>query len=609
MKYSTISPDELGELSVKRTKQVLAIIVLLLIFFLGLFLLILGAVKYPASRTVLDHLSRDGSMDSFTQGRYQLMRLPLILVGSVASILGGFGLVFFSGTTKFLHRLKLRGQQFLRLFSQDTKQFLSDLFHPGFAWWEWTLLVILILLAFAGSWVWVEKPMQHDESYTFIAFAQRPLINIISDYHLPNNHVLNSILIHLLYKVFGNPSPVIVRLPSLLAGVICVPLAFIWARKQYGSYAALVAAGLVGYLPWLKLQSTNGRGYMLMAMFTLLMLILAERVRGKKDRFAWLILIVTTVLNFYTLPIALYPLGIIGLWLCLSALWGDIAPEYGGFRRFIRYLVVYGLVSGILVFLLYSPIFLIGSGWDSFFNNPFVESLGWQGFLQTLPIRLGETIHDWQLGIPLWFSIVLGIGLVLSVIFHKQGKAGRISLQLCTLLALTLIFIVQRPNPWTRVWTYLLPVVLTWAAAGWFLAVHKLVKTGGKQAVTEIVLFVIFQVILVVLSVQHIAQNMQYLHGEKGQEETVTLELLPLITAEDVVLTSSGFEPAFWYYFDLYGLPQNTIVNPDLESDWQNLYLIVDDRYPAESEDLPGCDLDAAQAVMAYGHYRVLVCH
>ena len=163
-----------------------------------------------------------------------------------------------------------------------------------------------------------------------------------------------------------------------------------------------------------------------MAMFTLLMLILAERVRVKKDWFAWVLLIFATVLNFYTLPIALYPFGIIGLWLFLSALWGDIAPEYGGFWRFFRYLVVYGLVSGILVFLLYSPIFLFGSGWDSFFNNPFVESLSWQGFLQTLPIRLGETIHDWQLDIPMWFSIVLGVGVLLSVIFHKQGKSGKI---------------------------------------------------------------------------------------------------------------------------------------------------------------------------------------
>ncbi len=606
-----------GKTSAKKIKQVLAIFVLLLIFFLGLFLLTLGATKYPTSRSILDRFSRDGSLESFTQARYQMLRLPLVMAGGIILSLGGLGLIFFSKTKQLLQRMQVKAQQYWQQMSADFKTFWSSLLHPHFAWWEWAILVVLVLLAFAGSWIWVEKPMQHDESYTFIAFSERSFVNIISDYHLPNNHVLNSILIHVLYKAFGNPSPVIVRLPSLLAGVICVPLAFVWARKQYGRYTALVAAGFVGYLPWLKLQSTNGRGYMLMAMFTLLMLILAERVRENKDWFAWILLIFATVLNFYTLPIALYPFGIISLWLCLSALWGDMAPEYGGFWRFFRYLVVYGLISGVLVFLLYSPIFLFGSGWDSFFNNPFVESLGWQAFLQTLPIRLGETIRDWQLDIPTWFSIVLGIGVALSVIFHKQGKSGKVPMQFSVLLALTLIFIVQRPNPWTRVWTYLLPMVLTWAAAGWFLAVHGLVQKDEKRGLPDRILLAVSMVVLLGLSVQHIAQNTQYLHGEKGQEETVTLELQPLITADDIVLTSSGFGPAFWYYFDMLGMPQTTIVNPDIKSDWQNLYLVVDDRYDDTPEDLlvgdfselGGCGPDALQTFFSYGHYQVFVCH
>lgn len=601
----------------KKDKHVLMLSVLFLIFLSGLFVLTIGAAKYPTSRALMDRLSLDGSMESFTQARYQMLHLPLIVAGGIISSLGGLGLVFFSKTNQLLQRVQAKVQQYWQQIRNDLKTFWSDLLHPHFAWWEWVILVVLVLLAFTGSWVWVEKPMQHDESYTFIAFAQRPFLNIISDYHLPNNHILNSILIHVLHRIFGNPSPIIVRLPSLLAGVICVPLAFFWARKQFGRFAALVAAGFVGYLPWLKLQSTNGRGYMLMAMLTLLMLILAERVRGKKDGFAWILLIFATVLNFYTLPIALYPFAIIGLWLCLSALRGDITPAYGGFWRFFRYLVVYGLVSGVLVFLLYSPIFLFGSGWDSFFNNPFVESLGWQGFLQTLPIRLGETTRDWQLDLPVWFSIVLGIGVVLSLFFHRQGKSGKVPMQLCVLLALTLIFIVQRPNPWTRIWTYLLPMVLTWAAAGWFLAVRGLVQKDEKRTLPDRILLAVFMVILLGLSVQHIIQNMQYIHGEKGQEETVTSELQPLIHADDIVLTSSGFGPAFWYYFDMLGMTQSTIVNPDVESDWQNLYLIVDDRYDATPgellernlSELEDCRPEALETVISYGHYQVFVCN
>ena len=601
----------------KKSQPVLTIILLLAFLFVGLFVFVIGAVKYPISRAIMDRFSRDRSMDSFTFERYQIIRLPLLLVGGGISLGSGLGFIFIRRTDRLLGNLRNKVRQFWINFCVDAKAFRKDLRHPNFSRWEWLILGLLILLAFAGSWVWVEKPMQHDESYTFIAFAQRPFIHIISDYHLPNNHVLNSILIHILYKIFGNPSPFIVRLPSLLAGVICVPLTYFWARKQFGVFAAITAAGLVGTLPWVKLQSTNGRGYMLMAIFTLLMVILAERVRGKKDRFAWILLILATVLNFYTLPIALYPLGIIVLWLVISAVRGDIAAAYGGFRHFLKYLVVYGVASGILVFILYSPIFLFGSGWDSFFNNPFVESLGWQAFLQTLPIRLGETIRDWQLDLPVWFSVILGIGIFFSMIFHRPGKPGKTSLQLCVLIALTLIFVVQRPNPWTRVWTFILPIVLTWAAAGWFLAVQRLIREKEKQTFLLKIMLIVFLAMIIGLSVQHLLQNLQYIQGEKGQEETVTVELQQIISSDDVVITSGGFGPAFWYYFDRYGMPLTTIVNPDLESDWENLYLVVDDRYESTPEalldkELPEampCELESVELIYSYGHYLVFTSH
>ena len=161
-------------------------------------------------------------------------------------------------------------------------------------------------------------------------------------------------------------------------------------------------------------------------------------------------------------------------------------------------------------------------------------------------------------------------------------------------------------------------MVLTWAVAGWFLAVRGLVQKDEKRTLPQ----------------------PDFIHGfnagssglerptcrpeyavpswrKRAGRDMIALELQPLITADDIVLTSSGFEPAFWYYFDRVGIPQNTIVNPDLESDWQNLYLIVDDRYeetPADLwvgdlSDLDGCGPDTLQTVFSYGHYQVYVCH
>ena len=590
-------------------------VLLLLMMLSGILIVCLGIADYPHSQKILNFTSPDGSLEFFTLSRYQIFRIPLILSGGLFLILGCFGLAFFNQTKRLTQRTIYLIKFYLKRLWCDLKHLWFDVKNPGFNLWEWIILVALILLAFVGRWIWIERPMMHDESYTFIAFSQQPIIQIISDYHLPNNHVFNSILIHVLYSIFGNISPLIVRLPSLIAGVLCVLLVYIWQRKQSGISTAIVAATFVSYFPWLKLQSTNGRGYMLMAMFTLLMLILAHRIQIKKDLAAWVILTIVTVLNFYTLPITLYPFGIILFWLLLLAINGDVTKEYGGFFNFFRYLVAYGLMSVFLTFLIYSPIFLIGSGWNSFFNNPFVESLNWYSFTQTLPVRFAETLQEWQMGVPSWYWALLWLGLILSIIYSRKVNSGKISLQLSTFIVLSLIFIVQRPNPWARIWTFLLPILLAWAAAGWYFFISGVFRKGNYQKISQKLVLSTLLIITLVLSITHITSNLQYYNGELGQEETVTLELKRFINQDDVVLTPVGFGPSFWYYFDLHDMPINTIVNPDLEKDWKRIFIIIDDREHLNTIEtfngnqivMEACPINLFIKIYEYGHYQVVV--
>ena len=310
----------------------------------------------------------------------------------------------------------------------------------------------------------------------------------------------------------------------------------------------------------------------LVAIFTVLMLIFANRVREKKDWASWSLFILVTVLNFYTVPIALYSFGIIGLWLLVSAIRGEIAADYGGFWRFFRYLLNYGAISAALTLLLYSPIFLFGTGWNSFFNNPFVASLGWSDFLQTLGARLGETLKEWQFNVPIWFSILLALGIVLSVVFHRNSKSGKTSLQVCTLIALIVIFAIQRPNPWARIWVFIVPLLLGWAAAGWFLFIEWILRKKKYKEIAQKLLMSALLIVIISMSMINISKNLQYYKGEMGQEETVTLALKPILKPDDVVLTSTSFAPAFWYYFDLHGMPMDTITHQDFENRWHHAY-------------------------------------
>lgn len=596
--------------------KLFAILLIILLIFAGLLIFALGITNYDSSRMIMDHLSFDGSMKLYTEDLYHSYRILFMIVGAGISLTGVLGLVFSNSASQFMGRLMVKVKLHWKQFWGDAHQLWFDMTHPGYARWEWLILMGLILLAIIGRWRLVKRPMMHDESYTFIAFAQQPFMKMISDYSLPNNHVLNSILIHILYAAFGNISPAIVRSPALLAGVSCVPLVYVWARKQYGVLTAIVASALVGYFPWLKFQSTNGRGYMLMAMFTLLMLIFAKRVIEKKDLASWSLLIFFTVLNFYNLPIALYPFGIIGLWLLGSALSGNITADYRGFWHFFRYLSVYVVSSGFLTLLLYSPILLIGSGWDSLFNNPFVRPLDWDVFLPTLLSRLDETLKEWQVGVPLWFSILMGAGIILSVIFHKRSNLEKPALQFYTVIALLLIFVVQRPNPWARIWAFIVPMLLVWAAAGWHLFTESIVREEKFKRYANKLLMAALLIVTIALNLVHITKNLQYYHGELGQEETVTLALKEILNSDDIVLTSVGFGPAFWYYFDLHGMPMDAIVHSDQKKGWQRAFLIMDDReyqnplemYNGTQITVAECPLDSLQEIYEYGHYQVYSC-
>ena len=58
-------------------------------------------------------------------------------------------------------------------------------------------------------------------------------------------------------------SPEMLRLPSLIAGVLSIPLTYLVGLRTIGRRAALLAAALVALSPFLIYYSTEARGYQL----------------------------------------------------------------------------------------------------------------------------------------------------------------------------------------------------------------------------------------------------------------------------------------------------------------------------------------------------------
>ena len=258
------------------------------------------------------------------------------------------------------------------------------------------VLALITLLAAATRGFYLAQPMLHDEAYTFIAFASRPLLPAISDYALPNNHIFHTLLVYLAYHLLGN-QPWIIRLPAFVAGVAIVPLAYAAGAIFYNRKAGLLSAGIVAAAPLLINYSANARGYTLVCALTLCAAALAAYVKDHRNRIAWALLALTCALGFYTIPIMLYPAGMLVVWLALSGLFKDIAQDYR--RAFWGYLLGACLLLVGLTALLYTPVF-IKSGIGAVVNNSYVRPDDPATLAEQVESRVASTAEQWTSGAP-----------------------------------------------------------------------------------------------------------------------------------------------------------------------------------------------------------------
>lgn len=70
--------------------------------------------------------------------------------------------------------------------------------------------------------VWhVRRAIRFDEAWRYAEFASKPLVLGLSNYRAPNNHLLNTLLVHFSTRLFGN-SVFGLRFPALAAGCLVI---------------------------------------------------------------------------------------------------------------------------------------------------------------------------------------------------------------------------------------------------------------------------------------------------------------------------------------------------------------------------------------------------
>ena len=525
--------------------------------------------QYEGARHLADNLAPDHSFERFTPVLYLALRVPFIILGTfsvLTGILSGVKkqisqVIFMKVTQKIVFALK-------RL-KTDTIMLLQHAIPHDPLWAKLGVLVI----TFAGLVVrllYINRPMIHDEAYTYVAFASGKLVDGLADYHLPNNHLLHTFFVHLSTRLFGI-APWAVRLPALTAGVLTILAVYKLTSSLYNRKSGLLAASFVAMSPYLIDYSTNARGYTMIALLTLLTWSLGNYVRTHANSAAWLLMGILGALGFYTVPVFLYPYGILFTWLLLSCLFNDISSDYAYRLHFLKWMILAGLTTIFLTALFYAPVF-IRSGIGAVIGNTFVKSLTLNEFFQVFPDRMIETWIQWTQGVSPVFIILLLVGLVCSIIFHRRSSTTRIPIQAAVIFCLVPLLLIQRPNPWTRIWTTLLPVILMWSAAGlvnsWEVIGLKIKRSLPLDtfACTLTVIIVLFTGSLRVYSS---FRNVTAI----GSVEKIVLYLRDNIASDDIVVVSPPDDAPLWYYWQLYEMPKATLQTKNRS--FQQAYVVV----------------------------------
>ncbi|MEO5814753.1 MAG: glycosyltransferase family 39 protein [Gemmatimonadaceae bacterium] len=322
-------------------------------------------------------------------------------------------------------------------------------------------LVGIAVIAVAIRLFHLNQPMRLDEARTFLDYAIRPLSDAISNYNIPNNHLLHTLLVWLSIRLFGHAEWA-VRLPALIAGVLIVPATYVATRALADRGAALIATALAAVLPGLILYTANARGYSMVVLAFVLLIPVANALADEESAGRWLAFGSLMAIGAATIPVMLYPAGVVTLWLLAERLRRHGASST---IRFIPRLAGVLALAGIVTVVAYLPA-IQRYGAASISGNKFVTPYSWDPFFRALPRfaeRLRQTI---ALGIPRLLLLGLVLAGLLPLVTRNPARGKLFTLGLTTgFWCIALLVITRRPPP-PRVWLFLAPLLCLYAGIG-----------------------------------------------------------------------------------------------------------------------------------------------
>ena len=399
--------------------------------------------------------------------------------------------------------------------------------------------------------VWhVGRAVRFDEAWTYLDFASRPLLIGLSNYQAPNNHLLNTMIVHFSTRLFGN-TIFALRFPALAVGCLVILACWFVTRSLYGPLAGILAAGWVAALPTFIEFSVNARGYALQWLFILALIWFATLLLENPSlKTAWLGFVFSAAAGIYSIPTTAIAIAGVFLWMLASTL---TRGETAEFKTLLGKLAVAGFAIASLSALLYLPP-LLDRGPGALLAR---EVVTWQqqgNFLQGFRRMSQCAWVRWTQGVPTSAVWILFSGLAIGLLFHRRIPRHRLPMTIALCVTAGIFAGIGKVFAFPRVWSYLLLSAVMTAGGG---LAFLLTYLAGRPRLRRIALASVVSLALVAfIGTAVIRQRVLFASDEGGW----------IIDAPQIVdFVSAELRPGDF-------LVSNSIINYELLRRSPNLY-------------------------------------
>ena len=303
------------------------------------------------------------------------------------------------------------------------------------------LLILYILFILNKIYTF---PVYIDEATTFVDYTSKGFWISLSKYYEPNNHVFFSLLVTLFQKLPIDPL-IAMRIPNILIGTVSIGILYYYLKNKYSTSTTLICIVLFSFSYTVLFYSIFARGYLTIIACTLLTFILLEKIEKTAKNKYFILLSITTIIGFFTIPIYLY---VTLTFVCIILF---------RFKKNIdllkRFFWTY-LVSGSFVILLYLPIILT-NGLDALIKNKYNTQKSSNEILEFLAqnwIGFYDKIWGIQTGLLMFFLIISAIVLLIN---YRSER--RVAIEFLIAITLPFLFVIlHKVIPGFRTWTYII---------------------------------------------------------------------------------------------------------------------------------------------------------